>query len=131
MKRHATTGNRAVTFARRGLAAAGLAALLAAGLAPAGPAEAEELLPIIPMPIVWNPDSDADGVDDAAETRVFGTNPYVHDSDYDGIGDGRELYTVGTNPLAFDTDDDGVDDGSELLLGTNPLDPSSRPPAKG
>ena len=126
-----TTGNRAATLARRGLAAAGLAALLAAGLAPAGAAHAEELPPTIPMPIAQPADSDVDAIDDATEVRVFGTDPYNRDTDGDGMGDGYELYTVGTSPLAFDTDRDGVDDFSEVQLGTGPLDPSSRPPAKG
>ena len=125
------TGNRAATLARRGLAAAALAALLMGSAGAAAPALAEELLPTIPMPIAQPADSDVDGIDDAAEARVFGTNPSNRDTDGDGMGDGYELYTIGSSPLAFDSDRDGVDDFSEVQLGTNPLDAGSRPPAKG
>ena len=33
-------------------------------------------------------DSDGDGLYDADETGVYGTNPYVYDTDGDGTGDG-------------------------------------------
>ena len=43
-------------------------------------------------------DSDADGVPDALETRVYGTSPLLADTDGDGIPDGCEL-AWGTDPL--------------------------------
>jgi hypothetical protein len=37
-------------------------------------------------------DRDGDGLFDADETDVYGTNPDVFDTDQDGIGDGEEIY---------------------------------------
>jgi hypothetical protein len=94
-------------------------------------------------------DSDGDGLYDADETGVYGTNPSFYDTDGDGIGDGEEVY-LGTNPLAanagpvqtdsdgdglfdldetsvygtspsvYDSDGDGVGDGQEVYNGTDP-----------
>ena len=44
-------------------------------------------------------DSDGDGLYDADETGVYGTNPFAYDSDGDGSGDGEEVY-YGTDPLS-------------------------------
>ena len=41
----------------------------------------------------------------------------------------RRLSTSGIQSLSADTDGDGIDDLSEVALGTDPLDPSSVPPA--
>jgi hypothetical protein len=74
-------------------------------------------------------DSDGDGLFDADETGVYGTNPYVYDTDGDGAGDGEEVY-YGSNPLAadgnsgtsgIDSDGDGLYDTDETsIYGTNP-----------
>ncbi|HEY7035905.1 MAG TPA: CAP domain-containing protein [Thermomicrobiales bacterium] len=47
------------------------------------------------------------------------------DSDGDGLTDADEFNLFGTDPQAFDTDGDGIGDGDELFNGTDPLDPSS------
>ena len=70
-------------------------------------------------------DSDADGLPDADETAVYGTDPANADSDLDGVADGAEL-AAGTNPLvadspaAADTDGDGLLDADETTFGTDP-----------
>jgi hypothetical protein len=70
-------------------------------------------------------DSDADGIPDADETAIYGTDPANADSDFDGVADGAEL-AAGTNPLladsaaVVDTDGDGLLDGDELAFGTDP-----------
>jgi len=99
-------------------------------------------------------DSDTDGIPDADETAVYGTDPRSADSDLDGVADGAEL-AAGTNPLvadggaavdsdgdglldadetAFgtdagiaDSDGDGWLDGDEVSVGTNPLDAANFP----
>lgn len=58
-----------------------------------------------------NPDSDGDGLTDAAE-RTLGTDPQVADSDGDGLSDGDEV-EAGTSPLARDSDGDGLDDAED------------------
>ena len=68
-------------------------------------------------------DSDGDGLSDAAEKWVTGTDPGNPDTDGDGISDGDER-ALGLNPLNPDTDGDGYDDGEELLAGTDPLTPN-------
>jgi hypothetical protein len=57
----------------------------------------------------FNPDTDADGLDDGTEVNITGTDPLSVDSDGDGLGDGSEV-DAGTDPLAFDTDGDGLGD---------------------
>ncbi|MCC6699472.1 MAG: FG-GAP repeat protein [Candidatus Hydrogenedentes bacterium] len=70
-------------------------------------------------------DSDGDGLVDADESKVYGTDPSNPDSDGDGLSDGDEVLVYGTGPLDPDTDGGGIDDGQEVLVdGTNPLDPS-------
>jgi thrombospondin type 3 repeat protein len=74
-------------------------------------------------------DSDGDGLYDADETGVYGTNPYVYDTDGDGTGDGTEVY-YGSDPRAaggstgtagVDSDNDGLLDTDETqVYGTNP-----------
>ncbi|MCC5848320.1 MAG: S8 family serine peptidase [Verrucomicrobia bacterium] len=49
---------------------------------------------------------------------------YVHtgpDSDGDGLPDAYEILVFGTDPFNPDTDGDGVSDGQEVLMGTDPL----------
>ena len=57
-------------------------------------------------------DEDDDGVLDARELLVLGTDPTTSDTDGDGLSDGEEL-AIGTNPLDPDTDGDGLSDGEE------------------
>ena len=57
-------------------------------------------------------DVDGDGLSDAYESWVSGTDPAVADTDGDGIADAQEI-SLGTDPLSSDTDGDGLDDGEE------------------
>jgi len=66
-------------------------------------------------------DTDGDGIDDATELYVLGTDPTNPDTDGDGLIDLE--YVFGLNPLNPDTDGDGVSDGQELINGTDPLRP--------
>ena len=67
-------------------------------------------------------DSDNDGVSDAEERLVFGTNSTKADTDGDGISDAMEINTYHTNPLKTDTDGDGLSDSVELnTYHTDPL----------
>ncbi len=43
------------------------------------------------------------------------------DSDGDGLSDADEIEISGTDPLTFDSDGDGVGDGDEVAAGTDPL----------
>ncbi|MFA5204725.1 MAG: hypothetical protein WC708_10020 [Lentisphaeria bacterium] len=90
--------------------------------------------------------SDADGLADAIERFVYGTDPTQADTDFDGMPDGWEVandlnpltvdaaldtdgdgltnlqeYLAGIDPHDADTDGDGSDDGLEMLLGRTPL----------
>lgn len=64
-------------------------------------------------PTTTLPDADGDGLDDATERFVLGTNPTEADSDGDGLADGVEA-VAGLDPEDGDTDGDGVSDGVEL-----------------
>lgn len=64
-------------------------------------------------------DRDGDGLFDADETGVYGTNPDVYDTDGDGSGDGEEVY-YGSNPVAADSVAGVVGDGNDVGLGANP-----------
>lgn len=96
-------------------------------------------------------DSDGDGIPDAREKLLHGTDPLNPDTDDDGLPDGWELlyhldlldaggdngangdpdgdqasnlieYQAGVDPWNADSDDDGLDDGEEILLyETNPM----------
>lgn len=70
-------------------------------------------------------DSDGDGISDADETGVYGTDPALADSDADGIDDWEELDTYSTDPLDEDSDNDGAGDGDEVVAGTDPGDSDS------
>ena len=66
-------------------------------------------------------DTDADGLMDADEILLYGTDPDDPDSDNDGLTDGEEVLFSGTEPLIQDTDGDGLTDGLETTVGLNPL----------
>ena len=74
--------------------------------------------------LVFVPDSDS------ATT----TDPLLSDTDSDSLPDGAEdadgdgaVDAGETDPNDPDTDDDGFSDGEEILVGTDPLDPTSTP----
>ncbi len=77
-----------------------------------------------------NEDTDADGLQDGAETDTgtyvgpedAGTDPLTADTDGDGLLDGAEVQQFGTSPLDKDSDDDGYGDGYEVRYATNPAD---------
>jgi PKD repeat protein len=67
------------------------------------------------------PDTDLDGLTDGAEVKDHGTSPTNADSDADGLSDGAEIGTYGSDPRNPDSDADGLADGPEVFGGTNPL----------
>jgi hypothetical protein len=69
-------------------------------------------------------DTDSDGVIDALEIFVNGTNPNNSDSDGDGLSDGDEFWIYGTDALNPDSDGDGLSDGFEAENGGDPNDES-------
>jgi hypothetical protein len=89
----------------------------------------EELVTTIP-----SNDSDKDGLTDAEERKLYGTDPDMMDTDGDGISDGDEVSYWGSdwqsdidgdgsiNLLDSDADGDCICDGSELVQGTDPGD---------
>ncbi|MDY6949963.1 MAG: fibronectin type III domain-containing protein [Thermodesulfobacteriota bacterium] len=88
-------------------------------------------------------DADGDGIDDAEERGVYGTDPTLWDSDADGMNDGDELdfwqgdwFADGdadgvANLLDADSDADGYLDGEEIAADSDPADPYSVPSAAG
>lgn len=44
-------------------------------------------------------DSDGDGLSDADEINIVGTDPVNPDSDFDGFTDGDEVLSLGSDPL--------------------------------
>ena len=104
------------------------------------PVASVDIFGLPPSPVAAAPtappaglDTDADGLLDADETAVYGTDPANPDSDLDGVGDGAEV-TAGTNPLAADapavqpaadSDGDRLLDGDEAAFGTDPANPDS------
>ncbi len=69
-------------------------------------------------------DSDGDGLTDADEAGIYGTDPNNPDTDGDGLLDGAEveLFNEGGchDPLNPDTDGDTLLDGDEAVAGLNP-----------
>jgi hypothetical protein len=74
-----------------------------------------------------NADTDGDGLSDSEEILLVGTDPLNADTDGDGLSDGEEVLLIGTDPLNADTDGDGLSDGDEVNSGTDPLDPLDPP----
>ncbi|MBN2002390.1 MAG: PKD domain-containing protein [Anaerolineae bacterium] len=85
-------------------------------------------------------DDDGDGLSNADEINLYGTNPLNPDTDNDGRTDGEEIHGylfdtypphpgynqwVTTNPLNPDSDDDGSNDGAEFEIGSHPHDPDT------
>ena len=69
-------------------------------------------------------DADGEGLDARGEQDAAG-DPLVPDTDGDGLTDAAEAGTHATRPDRADTDGDGLDDGAELRAGTDPLDPDT------
>lgn len=69
-------------------------------------------------------DEDAGGVSNIEEINA-GTDPTDCDTDSDGLSDADEMNVYGTDPIKYDTDEDGLSDGDEVLLGLDPLNPST------
>ncbi len=65
-------------------------------------------------------DLDKDGLSNIEEFNA-GTDPKLQDTDADGLTDGAELKVYLTDPLEPDTDGDGILDGDEIRSGTEPL----------
>lgn len=86
---------------------------------------ATDLQPASRLRLIRRVDTDKDGLSDEAEQAEFGTSVSLPDTDGDGLTDGEEILQHGTDPLEADSDGDRQSDRAELLLGTNPLDPSS------
>jgi hypothetical protein len=57
-------------------------------------------------------DSDGDGIADADETNIYGTDPYNWDTDGDGLGDGEEAFVTGTSPVTWDDQSGAATGGS-------------------
>ncbi len=64
------------------------------------------MYPVLPCSVL---DEDGDGLSDAEELLVYGTDPRVVDSDGDGLPDADEV-ADGTDPRSGDGDGDGVAD---------------------
>ena len=75
--------------------------------------------PVAPEPPTIPPDTDGDGLSDAAEAQL-GTNPNLIDSDNDGLTDFEEINIYHTKPLDPDSDGDKYLDGKEVRGGYDP-----------
>lgn len=79
-----------------------------------------------------NGDIDGDGLTNAEEMNIYGTNPLIADTDGDGIADGWEvqynLKPLDSSDAVIDSDRDGFTNLQEYLKGANPIDPLSHPP---
>ena len=113
------------------------------------------LLPALSLPVAaQGADRDADGLFDADETDIYGTDPDNADTDGDGVSDGEEIFLAtdplvadeptartdtdgdglfdedeaqiySTDPAMVDSDGDGVGDGEEVFQGTDPTVPET------
>ncbi len=72
-------------------------------------------------------DTDGDGLTDADETNLFGTNPNNPDTDADGMSDGVEV-AAGFNPLVADQDGSGLPDGQDDWDGDGTINQSDPTP---
>lgn len=76
-------------------------------------------------------DSDDDDLSDAAEINVHLTRPNSADTDEDQMPDGWEvrysLNALDGRDAVLDRDGDGTSNLNEYKLGSNPMDPNSRP----
>lgn len=94
---------------------------------------------VIPIMIFWGAvsvhavtDTDGDGLSDADELGLYGTDPRQTDTDGDGYGDGVEIQN-GYSPHAAgsvrlsdnDKDGDGLNDFLEILFKTDIADPDT------
>jgi serine/threonine protein kinase len=59
------------------------------------------------------PDTDADGIIDGEEVRIWRTDPLKFDTDGDKLSDGQEVRDFGTDPLDVDTDGDEIPDNED------------------
>ena len=69
-------------------------------------------------------DTNSNGIPDLLEPMI-GSDPTA-DFDMDGLSNAREIL-LGTDPMRQDTDGDGWWDEAEMSVGSDPLDPKSRP----
>lgn len=130
--------------------------IFAVGPEPVPPTTVPTVTPDAAEPTAAALDSDGDGLPDADEINIHGTDPTLWDTDGDGVSDGEEIAAgtdpfspgstgggsldsdldglpdteeaaIGTDPFNADTDGDGWLDGNEILLGSDPLDSNSFP----
>lgn len=90
----------------------------------------EKIIETAPHVIDEEKDSDKDGILDKWELKygmdILDQSDAEMDLDEDGLTNLQE-YTLGTNPSKADTDGDKVSDKKEIEVGTDPLDPISKP----
>ena len=65
-------------------------------------------------------DSDGDGIPDAVETYVLGSNPGKSDTSGDGLSDWEKAYRLDLDPTVRDSAGDGVSDAEKIAAGTDP-----------
>jgi uncharacterized protein (TIGR03382 family) len=70
-------------------------------------------------------DTDGEGLVDAAETCVYGTNPTLPDTDGDTLDDAAEALDLPSDPLLADSDGDTLDDAFEIPNPAAPVDTDS------
>ncbi len=70
-------------------------------------------------------DTDGEGLVDAAETCIHGTNPSLPDTDGDTLNDALEALSLPSSPLLADSDGDTLDDAFETPDVNAPIDSDS------
>ncbi|WP_306643236.1 hypothetical protein [Sanyastnella coralliicola] len=65
--------------------------------------------------VIQSPDTDNDGLCDAEEINIWGTDPLIQDTDGDGLTDGAEVFVTSTDPMNTDTNANGCDDLNENI----------------